>query len=434
MSTDVKKKGFLDSLTDGISKWLVPIGEKLQANNVIAAIAETMQATMPLIIIGSFATMFLSIDIGPWQSWINSVPELVSVLTKINTLTSGAYSLWTVLLLSYFYGNRIDLKQNIATIPITAAIFFIVSPLTDGNISANAVGTSNLITAMLVGCLVPAGVKFLVKHNVMIKMPNSVPKFVEEGFAVLVPAIILCVIAGMIDAVFSGTSYATFAGFVYAMLQVPLANIGLSYGGYVIICCLASAILWPGLHANTIMGIVSPLTLVASAENLSALQAGEALPNIIDFEFHMIMDPGGQASLLIPCLLGLFFCKSKQIKQVSKVGFIPAIFGIGEPILFGFPCMFNPLMIIPMVLSTFWNVTCWYVAIATGLVGRFSGLVLPWTTPPLLNSALASTTPVAAVICHIVMLVVNALIWLPFVRAYDRQLLEKENAAEKAEA
>ncbi|WP_071442305.1 PTS sugar transporter subunit IIC [Traorella massiliensis] len=434
MSTDVKKKGFLDSLTDGISKWLVPIGEKLQANNVIAAIAETMQATMPLIIIGSFAVMFLCIDIGPWQSWINSVPGLVSVLTKINTLTSGAYSLWVVLLLSYFYGNRINLKQNIVTIPVTAAVFFIVSPLTDGNISANAVGTSNLITAMLVGCLVPLGVKFLIQHKVLIRMPNSVPKFVEEGFAILVPAIILCVIAGVIDVIFSGTSYVTFAGFVYAMLQAPLTNIGLSYGGYAIIMCIASAILWPGLHANTIMGVVQPLTLAASAANLAALQAGETLPNIIEYEFNMIMDPGGQASLLIPCLLGLFFCKSKQIKQVSKVGFIPAIFGIGEPILFGFPCMFNPLMIIPMVLSTFWNVTCWYVAIVTGLVGRFSGLVLPWTTPPLLNSALASTTPVAAVICHIVMLVVNALIWLPFVRAYDRQLFEKENAAEKAEA
>lgn len=432
MTEKVEKSSFFDKMSEKVGAVLIPIGEKLQSNNVVGAIATTMQATMPLLIIGSFAVMILCIDIGPWQTWINAVPGLVGLLGKVNALTSGAYALWVVMTLSYFYGNRIGLKQNLVTIPITTGVFFILSPLVDGNIAASAVGTSNLITALLVGILVPACVKFLIDHNVRIKMPNSVPRFVEESFAALIPAIIICILAGVIDGVFASTSYGSFAGFVYGMIQIPLSKIGLSYGGYMLIICLAAAIMWPGLHSTTVEGVMNPLIIAAGAENLAAYQANLPIPNIIEFEFNMICCPGGRSCLLIPCLLGLIMCKSKQIKQVSKVGLVPALFGIGEPILFGFPCMFNPLMIIPMVLSTAWCITCWYVAISVGLVGRFTGVVLPWTTPPILNSVLSSTTPVAAVICHIVMLLVCALIWLPFVKAYDKQLVDKEAAAEVA--
>lgn len=425
MSTKNEKKGFLDNLTQKISSALTPFASKLQQNKFIAALCDTMQGTMPLLIIGSFAVMLLCIDIGSYQKILASIPNATSVLGIINSTTSGAYALWTVLLLSYFYGLRIDLKQNVVTIPVSIAVFFILS----NEISANSVGTQNLITSMIVGALVPAAIKYMVEHNIRIKMPNSVPKFVEEGFAVLVPAIILCTIAGVVNAIFAGTNYATFSGFIYSVLQTPLLKVTTSFWPYVLISCIASAILWPGLHANTIMGVVSPLVMANSAANLAAWQAGEEIPNIIEFEFQMIGDPGGQACLLLPCLIGLLFCKSKQIKQVSKVGFVPAIFGIGEPILFGFPCMFNALMFIPMVLTTFWNYAFEYICISTGLVGRFTGVTLPWTTPPFLKSALASTTPLQAVIMEFVMLLVNGLIWYPFVKAYDNQLVEKEAEA-----
>lgn len=422
MTAKTEKKNIFGNLAGWLQNTLVPLGEKLQSNNVIGAISETMQATMPLIIIGSFAVMFLCIDIGPYQKFLTSIPGATNVLGIINGMTSGAYSLWVVMLLSYFYGNKIGLKQNVVTVPITTAVFFILS----AEISANSVGTNNLITAMLVGVLVPKAVKFLLEKNIRIRMPAGVPRFVEEGFATLIPALIICMISGVISGVFANTSYGTFTGLVYAILQAPLLKATASFWPYVLISCFASAIMWPGLHANTIMGVITPLVMANSTANMEAYMAGKALPNIIEFEFQMIGNPGGQASLLIPCVLGLLICRSKQIKQVSKVGIIPAIFGIGEPILFGLPCMFNPLMIIPMIVTTFWNYACWYVAISTGLVGKFTGVILPWTTPPFLNSALASTTPVSAVICHAVMLIVNALIWIPFIKAYDNQLLAQE--------
>ncbi|MDQ0361059.1 PTS sugar transporter subunit IIC [Breznakia pachnodae] len=420
----------MNKLLDRLEKLLTPVGEKLQKIKAMSAIAEAMQAGMPILIIGSFCTLFLYLDIGPWQSIVQSIPGFVDVCSKISAFTSDTFGLFILILLTYMYGRRIGLKENLTCIPFAIAVMFILAPVAeDGSILKNTVGMQALISAMLVGIAVPRAVQFLINKGIVIRMPSSVPKFVEEGFKLLIPGFIVCILAGIINTAFVSTEFGSFQGFIYTVIQTPLLSIGLSFGGFALIITLASAILWPGLHANTIMGVITPLTLAASAANQAAIAAGETIPHIIDFQFMMICDPGGQAALLLPCLIGLFMSKSKQIKQVSKVGIVPAIFGIGEPILFGFPCMFNVYMFLPMVLSTFVNVCIWYFAIDFGLVGYFSGVVLPWTTPPILNAFLASTTPVAAVICQIFMLVVDGLIWLPFVRLYDKKLMEQEQEA-----
>lgn len=421
------KKGFFNELTENLSKLLVPAGQKLQSINSVMAIAQAMQVTIPVVIIGSFAVLIANINLGPWQEWLVAVPGLVEVLNKINFFTSGSLSLYTLLILTYTYGQRIELKETITTIPVAVAVFFILAPLSeDGNVLASTIGTQNLFTALIVAVLVPKIIKVMIDKNLYIHMPKGIPPFVEQAFAAMVPAITVCAFAGIVDVCFSMTSYGSFTNMIYTIIQTPLSYFSLSWWGFAIIMCLSSAVLWPGLHANTIFGVFVPLLLASGAENQAAYQAGQALPNIIEMQFVYACDPGGQACLLIPCLLGLFMCKSKQIKQICKVGVIPAVFGIGEPILFGLPCMFNPFMFIPMVASTLWNVLFWYGAIASGLVGRFNGIVLPWTTPPFLNTALASTTPVQTVIAQAIMLAGCFLIWMPFMRMYDNQLLEKE--------
>ena len=79
-----------------------------------------------------------------------------------------------------------------------------------------------------------------------------------------------------------------------------------------------------------------------------------------------------------------------------------------------------------MVLSTITTYIVYYVGIASGLVGYFTGVVLPWTTPPILNVALSSSTPVRAVIMQLIAMAVGILVYYPFVKGYDNQLLRKE--------
>ncbi|MCY9031232.1 PTS transporter subunit EIIC, partial [Bacillus inaquosorum] len=47
----------------------------------------------------------------------------------------------------------------------------------------------------------------------------------------------------------------------------------------------------------------------------------------------------------------LIFMKSRQMKQVSKLGLAPGIFNVNEPIIFGLPIVMNPIIIVPWVLA-----------------------------------------------------------------------------------
>lgn len=116
---------------------------------------------------------------------------------------------------------------------------------------------------------------------------------------------------------------------------------------------------------------------------------------------------------------------------MAGLGIVPAVFCIGEPILFGFPMMLNPMMLIPMIISTITTYTIYYVGIASGMVGQFTGVVLPWTTPPVLNVALSSSTPLRAIIMQLIAMAVGILVYYPFVKGYDNQLVENEEQAEQ---
>ena len=306
-----------------------------------------------------------------------------------------------------------------------------VTPCDWNGVPVEWLGTSGLFSALMIGAMVPRLMQLMIRKKICIRMPNVVPKFVEDSFKILIPGLILLAFSGVLDTILEHSSLGCLHSIIYSVIQTPVSNIGLSLGGHIIICILAATIMWCGLHAGTIGNLVTPLLIAASAENLAAYTADQEIPNIITQEFFNLTLPGMAGCLLIPAVLMAFVCRSKQLKSVGRLAVIPAVFGIGEPVLFGAPVMLNPLLYLPMILSIIVNQVLTYTAIVTGLIGRSTGVVLPWTTPPVLYPLLANSTPVRAAVLNVVIILIDIIIWLPFVKAYDRNTVLKEMEAEK---
>lgn len=123
--------------------------------------------------------------------------------------------------------------------------------------------------------------------------------------------------------------------------------------------------------------------------------------------------------------------KSKQYREISKIAIVPYVFGVGEPALFGFPMMLNFSLAIPFIITPAVSAIISYIAFAVGLVPIPTGLVqLPWTTPTIISGFLV-TGSIAGSILQIVLLVVSTLIWIPFMRMGDRQMLKMEQGGEQ---
>ena len=132
--------------------------------------------------------------------------------------------------------------------------------------------------------------------------------------------------------------------------------------------------------------------------------------------------------LVVICLA---FGKSQRMKSVAKVAFIPAIFGISEPINFGLPTVLNPIMAIPTIIIYPISVFFTYLLNLAGWLPYCNGAQI--RNCPYFILAFIQFGGIPGIIWWIVLFLISCAIYYPFVRAVDKKYLEEERAGEKGE-
>lgn len=129
---------------------------------------------------------------------------------------------------------------------------------------------------------------------------------------------------------------------------------------------------------------------------------------------------------LVICML--FLAKSAQSKQLGKLAVVPACFNINEPVIFGTPIVMNPFMAIPFILTPVTIGVLQYFAIATGLIPLYTGVVVPWTTPPIISGFLTGGWRTA--LFQVVVIAISTAIYFPFFKKVDSMNYKNEQAAQ----
>ncbi len=413
----------MNKFMEALQNKLMPIANKISGIKFLSALGATFQLLLPIILIGSFACLGAFLDIPAWQDFITGA-GLATVLMTVQSLTLSIIALYVVFVLPYQYASKLGMK------PLSAAItslmtFLILTPHElYTNIPTQWLGYAGLFTAMIVSACVVRLTKLLMDKKLYLRMPEGVPPMVEESFASLVPALLCAVLAIAIATALAATSFGSIHQVIYSFIQAPLQGIGLSYPAYLFVQILSTLFMFCGIHGNSIFGVISPITLAASAENLEALTKGLPAPNIIIDSFSILCQPGGIGGTFGLAFLMAFAAKSKRLKTLGVMSVIPAFFGINEPLLFGIPILLNPLLFIPYVLNPIICTTISYLSIALGITPRLSGVVVNWTMPQIISGFLAQGIPTA--ILQIVLIFITTLIWIPFFKMVDRQTVNEE--------
>lgn len=195
---------------------------------------------------------------------------------------------------------------------------------------------------------------------------------------------------------------------------------------------MLNSLFWfAGIHGGNMVGsFMSPILLINTDENRLAFQAGEELPHIITNPFFdlFVYIGGGGATLALVTLV-MFASKSQRNKSIGGVSFVPGLFNINEPAIFGLPIVFNTSFLIPFALAPMANVIITYLSMNAGLVPKPTGVAVPWTMPPLISGFLA-TNSFRGALLQVVLIVVDIAIYYPFFRIIDKQYLEEELEAE----
>ena len=201
----------------------------------------------------------------------------------------------------------------------------------------------------------------------------------------------------------------------------------------ILLSVLMCQIFWfAGIHGSLIVtGIMNPFWMANLSANQAALAAGTVLPHVYlqGFWDHYLLI-GGVGSTL-PLAFLLLRSRATHLRTIGKMGVVPGLFNINEPILFGAPIVMNPVFFLPFILVPMVNAVLAYVATSMGLVARVVSLT-PWTSPAPLGASWAANWAFSPVIMCLVCMAMSAVMYYPFLKAYERTLLkqEEETAAE----
>lgn len=398
------------------------------SNNVyVKTIANGMARLLPITIVGSILTLIASIPIEGYTQFLSD-HGIAPFLSLGDTMTNGLISIYLVAALSSELARNFKQSQ-INAIAISLLAFFIVTPITLFDVEGSSVkaftltylGSRGMFVGMISAIVATRLYVLLLQKGVKIKMPAAVPPVISSSFESLISFIVVAISFIGINVAFSFTSYRDIHSFIYTVLQQPLEGASSSLATMLVICFLGEVFWWFGIHgSNVTSAITATLYMPLAIANTQALASGESLPFILNSYFLNIYK--GPRHLALACLL-IFLVRSKQLKAVGKVSIIPSFFGISEPMKFGIPMVFQPLIFLPMALAPVVCISIAYFATVIGFLPRVA-VDLPWSMPPFISGFIAGGF--AGIMVQIVQFLSVIALYVPFLRLLDKQKLAEE--------
>ncbi|MBP2097431.1 PTS cellobiose transporter subunit IIC [Enterococcus rivorum] len=416
---------------------VLAFGSKVASQRHLAAIKDGMMLSIPFLIVGSIFLIIANLPIASYMNYMQTDPQgmvFKQWLTYPVTATFDMIAIISLLGISYNLAKSYNLN-TIISVSLSFISFVLVTPLVHvvGDttliaLSTKYTGSQGLFVAILISLFSVEMYRIITKKNIVIKMPESVPDAVSKSFAALIPAGIIVIILLAVKIGLEQTAFDNIHNVIATLLTEPLTKISGSFWGAIAIILFMQIMWCCGIHgAAVVWGVMLPVLNVMMDANRVAFENGQAIPNILTKEwFNVFVMIGGSGGTLGLVVLMVFFAKSTQLKEIGKLSIGAAIFNVNEPVLFGLPIVMNPVLMIPFIFGPVIVTMISYGAMYFNVVARVV-TVVPFTMPVGIGGFLLTGGNISGAVLQIVNLLILTLIYYPFFKAYDKQLLNEEN-------
>ncbi|KAA8999038.1 PTS sugar transporter subunit IIC [Affinibrenneria salicis] len=439
------------SLQDRLIDSLGSFATRFNSYRYIMAIKASFITLMPVIIVGAFSVLIANMVFDPKNglasfSSLAFLAELKPITSSINYATLNFLNIGAVFLIGIELG-RINGIRTLFPGLLAIICFIAVTPTTlqmlvDGKmvevtdvLARQFSDTKSLFLGMFIAILsVEIYCRLENVDRLKIKMPDTVPPNVSASFSALIPAIITVSAIATLGFIFHRITGMYLYDAVYRVVQQPLESVVQSLWGILLLMFVAQLFWVIGIHGNQmIKPIREPLLLGAILVNMSAFEQGKEVPNIITMPFWDVYMSIGGSGLTIGLLTAVMLAtKRKEMREIAKLSFGPGLFNINEPVIFGMPIMLNPILAIPFIITPLVTGSIGYFATVTGFAGK-AVVMVPWTTPPIINAWLSTAGSMGAVVTQIICIGVSVLIYLPFVKIAARRAEVAEAKSQQPE-
>jgi cellobiose PTS system EIIC component len=401
---------------------LQALGEAVGHQRHLLAVRDGVVGALPLVLAGS---VFLLLAQPPSRALQALVQPWVPLLLLPTRVLGGAISLYVAFACAYALAKSYQLDAaSCGLVALASYLVAAVQPAPVGQLPTlvlQRLGAGGILAALAIAITSVELTRFLVRRRWTVRLPPGTPDAVGKSLLALVPCLVSVTVVFLLVHLF-GTD-------IIQLLQraaVPLLHaVGSLFG--VLSVVLLDSVLWLlGVHAAAVGASLRPLWEAMLLQNMGASAVGAALPHVAPLHFYLwfVWQGGSGATLALGLLL--VRCRSAQLKSVGRLGLLPAVCNVNEPLLFGVPVVLNPALAVPFVLAPLVSAVVAYAAFSLDLVRR-PALEVPWTLPAPVGAFLTTGGDVRAVVLELCTLALSVAIYWPFVRRYDARLLAEES-------
>ncbi len=385
----------------------------------VKALNRSFMALMPLVLLGSFATLLAGLAWGPYQTLISD-SGIKAGLILINNLSLNLYALWLAGALGYHYSQELKLtgyELMMAFIAMFAILLLTNEGFAPGSepFSFEYLGARGLFGAMIVTAMAVRLFGLCRKFKLYFKMPGGVASNVARSFEGLVPLAIITLVLLLLERTTIALGFSGINGMIYDLISRPLSLLSTNPVSLVILLLLPWLFWFFGIHgAAATAPIIPPLLIPAALENAIAYASGNPVPHM----FAMgILNLGGVLAMVwaLVCLTS----RKIQLRSLGRLALVPSVFGVFEPVNFGIPIVMNPYLLIPQLLIVAINLILMFVLMEIGLL-PYPHSMYVWGLPVFVSGFIQSG--IMGIFYQVAIIGIDYLVILPFFRAYEKSL------------
>ncbi|MCO5478426.1 PTS system, cellobiose-specific IIC component [Enterococcus sp. AZ091] len=449
----------IDKIMNTIQNKVLPIATKIGNQRFLVALRDSFIGTMPIVMTGSIALLINAflVDIPDqfnlqkitsfFQWWVDinnlvfkgsiSIVALLFIyclgvniakIYKTDTLSSGLVALSSFIIsignsMTSTYNlsnnNNIDLTTlftGVEGIKVTGSSLNVTI---SGLLPGTQINSNGYFTAIIIGFLSSIIFCKLMNKNWTIKLPDTVPPAIAKPFLSIIPALVSLYIVAIFTFSFTKITDLLIIDWIYKVLQTPMLGLSQSFLAVVLVAALTQFFWFFGIHGGNVMApIMEGVFGVALLANLEAYQNNETIP--------YVWTSVSYGSFVWYATLGLLIAifwvsKNSHYKEVAKLGIMPVLFNIGEPVMYGLPTVLNPILFIPFLLCPAVMSSVAYLVTDLGWVSPVTQNVT-WVMPPVLYGFFSTGFDWRSIILSIINLFLATLIYLPFVRMANKKI------------
>lgn len=409
-----------------LEKFFKPTIKFMEEQKHLQAVKRSMLTLLPITIIGSFTLVAMNIvQMVPNSAYANFMTANENVIMLLFNFSMGLMGLYTALFVAYFLAD--SYKMYPVGSCITSIIMFLVlnSGIVDGSIDTTFLDAKGMFPGIFVAIISVEITRYLNKKKFIIKMPEGVPDMVTKNFEIIIPLIVNSLLFLFLRiGVFKLTGLLVPEIVLKAMS--PFVTSLNTVWGVMFLVFMIQLLWWFGIHGDAALSpIFLPIALQNVTENAAAYGAGEPLKHVFTEtvlgNFFLMSGSGITIGLVILMLLS----KAKRYRSLGKISILPAIFGINEPVTFGTPIVYNPVMFVPYVIGPTILSFFIYMAFKIGFV-PMAFIQSPSYTPWLLQGYLMNLSLRSAVL-QILILIASIVMYYPFFKIIEREELLLED-------